>query len=137
MDVKITDNSDKVLSALKEKIEAALEAIGNQAVSHAKQEITQAGRVDTGALRNSISHQVAMGEESVYFGTNQSYAIYHEMGTGIYAEGGGGRQTPWFYVDAKGEGHWTRGVKPVHFLKNAAANHLEEYSSIAETIFKN
>lgn len=136
MDVKITDNSGKVLEELKKKIEAALEAIGNQAVSHAKQEITQAGRVDTGALRNSISHQVEMGEETVYIGTNQSYAIYHEMGTGIYAEGGGGRQSPWFYVDAHGDGHWTRGVKPVHFLKNAATNHLEEYSSIAESIFQ-
>lgn len=137
MDVTIKDNSDKVLEAFRQQLEAALEAIGNQAVSHAKQSITEAGRVDTGALRNSISHQVEMGEDSVYIGTNQSYAQYHEFGTGIYADGGGGRQTPWFYVDAHGDGHWTRGVKPVHFLKNAVADHQEEYGSIAESILKN
>ena len=68
------DNSAEVIRELDSRIEAALEACGNQAVSHAKQNITQAGRVDTGAMRNSISHQVDAGDKSVYIGTNIEYA---------------------------------------------------------------
>lgn len=128
------DNSAEVLRELDSKIEAALEACGNQAVSHAKQNITRAGRVDTGALRNSISHQV--DGDTCYVGTNNEYAIYHELGTGIYAEGGKGRKTPWFYVDAKGKGHFTRGVKPIHFLKNAVADNVKEYKNIFEQYLK-
>ena len=94
IEIKLDDHSDKVMQALKNYSEAALEAVGNQAVSYAKQNITEAGRVDTGALRNSVSHQVVKGENAVYIGTNQSYAIYNELGTGIYAEGGKGRKSP-------------------------------------------
>lgn len=129
---KYVDHSDQVLRSFNTNVEAALEAIGNQAVSHAKQTITSESRVDTGALRNSVSHQVNQSEKAVYIGTNQSYAIYNEYGTGIYAEGGGGRKTPWFYVDAHGEGHWTHGMKAIHFIKNACANHVEEYKAILQ-----
>lgn len=135
-DVTITDNSGEVLDAMTEAIEVSLEAIGQQAVSHAKQNITEAGRVDTGALRNSVSHEVSMNESAVYVGTNQDYAAYHELGTGIYLEGGGGRQSPWAYQDAKGEWHRTRGIRPIHFLKNAAANHTDEFIAIAEQMMK-
>ena len=131
---KFIDHSDEVNRQLDSAIEAALEAIWNQAVSHAKNNITEAGRVDTGALRNSISHHVEESEKAVYVGTNVEYAIYNEFGTGIYAEGGRGRKTPWSYVDAKGQGHYTHGMRPIHFLKRAAQDHAKEYISIAESI---
>ena len=130
------DNSAEVLRELDSKIEAALEACGNQAVSHAKQNITQAGRVDTGAMRNSISHQVDAGDKSVYIGTNIEYAIYHELGTGIYLEGGGGRQTPWAYQDASGAWHRTRGMKPIHMIKNGVSGSVNDFKSIANDILK-
>lgn len=135
-DVKFTDNSDEAISEMNEAIEAALEAIGQQAVSHAKSNITEAGRVDTGALRNSISHLVDMSEETVYVGTNQEYAVFNELGTGIYLDGGGGRQTPWSYQDANGNWHRTSGMPPIHFLKNAVQGHEAEYQRIAEQVIK-
>ena len=134
--ITIEDHSDEVLKALEENKEAILEAWGQQAVSHAKSNITAAGRVDTGALRNSISHQVELDEGAVYVGTNQDYAIYNEYGTGIYLEGGGGRQDPWSYQDSKGNWHRTRGMKAIHFLKNAITEHFNEYKSIAESLLK-
>ena len=124
----VSDNTAELLSALETQVEAALEACGNQAVSHAKKNITEASRVDTGAMRNSISHEV--DGSTCYVGTNIEYAIYHEYGTGIYADGGNGRKTPWFYVDEKGVGHWTRGIKPIHFLKNAISDNISEYKEI-------
>lgn len=137
MPVEINDFTDDVLAALNRQTEAALEAVGQQAVTHAKQNLKAAGRNDTGTLQNSITHKVQMSEKAVYVGTNVHYAIYNEMGTGIYTDGGGGRQTPWRYQDAKGNWHTTRGIKPTHFLKNAAQDHKEEYRAIIESQLKN
>lgn len=130
------DNSAEVLRALENQMKAALTAVGNQAVSHAKQNINAARRVKTGAMMNSVSHLLAYDENAVFVGTNSKYAIYHEIGTGIYLEGGGGRRTPWRYVDEKGVGHWTRGIKPIHFLKKAIQDHIDEYRAIIEQKLK-
>lgn len=134
--VEFKDNSQAAISAMSEAVAAALEAIGQQAVSHAKENITEAGRVDTGALRNSVSHVVATAENAVYVGTNQEYAAFNEYGTGVYLEGGGGRQTPWAYQDAKGNWHRTSGMRPIHFLRNAVQDHTDEYQQISEQVIK-
>ena len=130
------DNSAEVLRELDSKIEAILEALGIQGVGAVVDIITSESRVDTGAMRNSISHQVDAGDKSVYIGTNIEYAIYHELGTGIYLEGGGGRQTPWAYKDANGEWHRTRGMKPIHMIKNGVSGSVNDFKSIANDILK-
>ena len=130
------DNSAEVLRELDSKIEAILEAWGIQGVGAVVDIITSESRVDTGAMRNSISHQVDAGDKSVYIGTNIEYAIYHELGTGIYLEGGGGRQTPWAYQDANGEWHRTRGMKPIHMIKNGVSQSVNDFKSIANDILK-
>lgn len=149
-DIKITDNSGEVMRAFKNQLQIALEAVGTQAESHAKQVISDSlvygktdltkygekdnSRVDTGRLRNSVAHTVV--KEDVYIGTNLEYAPYHELGTGIYASQPGGRQSPWVYYDRKGKAHRTRGLYPIHFLKKAASEHTEEYKKIIEKIMK-
>ena len=130
------DNSAEVLRELDSKIEAILEAWGIQGVGAVVDIITSESRVDTGAMRNSISHQVDAGDKSVYIGTNIEYAIYHELGTGIYLEGGGGRQTPWAYQDASGAWHRTRGMKPIHMIKNGVSGSVNDFKSIANDILK-
>ena len=72
MEVVITDNSGEFLKALPEQLEQALTAIGLTAESYAKQECP----VDTGRLRNSITHAVDMGERAVIIGTNTAYAAF-------------------------------------------------------------
>ena len=131
-DFRFIDNSAEAIREKNAAVEAALEAMGFQAETHAKQNITSAGRVDTSAMRNSVNHSVAADEEVVYVGTNIEYAIYHEYGTGIHAEGGRGRQTPWTYKDKKGQWHRTKGMKAIHFLRNAVQDHIDEYKRIAE-----
>ena len=128
-DLKITaNNSDEIMRKVHERMTAALEAIGNQAVSYAKSNITAAGRVDTGAMRNSISHIVQ--NDVCHVGTNVEYAIYNEYGTGIYAADGNGRKKPWAYEGADGAVHWTRGMRPIHFLKNAVQNNKDTLIAI-------
>ena len=63
MGVKITfdnDNTEKVKQELQERVLVALDAVGMQASSLAKVELQKSPtRIDTGLLRNSITHAVA------------------------------------------------------------------------------
>ena len=70
MKVDYKDNSQQILSALENGIKNGLEAIGLTAETYAK----KATPVDTGRLRNSISHET--DEEAVYIGTNVEYAAF-------------------------------------------------------------
>lgn len=79
--------------------------------------------VDTGQLRNSITHIVT--DNVGYIGTNVKYAPYVEFGTGIWAKDGNGRQTPWSYQDAKGNWHTTAGQHPNPFLEKALMDNKE------------
>ena len=135
-EIRVVDHSGEVLKELDAKIERILEAWGQQGVSYVKQVITAESRVDTGAMRNSFSHQVDAGENAVYVGTNNEYALYHEYGTGIYADNGKGRQTPWVYQDAHGEWHRTSGMKPIHMIKNGIGIHVNDFKKIAEDELK-
>ena len=72
MEVVIKDNSGEFLKALPEQIEQALAAIGLTAESYAKADCP----VDTGRLRNSITHAVETEENAVYIGSNVEYAAF-------------------------------------------------------------
>ena len=133
VDFKFTDNKADIEAALKEKIYAWLEAIGEDAASTS----AKFAPVDTGTLKNSISSAVDEQNQQVFIGTNVEYAIYHEFGTGKYASGGGGRSTPWAYQDEKtGEWRWTAGVPARHFLQFGCTAHKDQYKQMLEQALK-
>ena len=99
------DNTDEVISALKKAKNRGLEAIGLTAEGYAKKETP----VDTGRLRNSISHET--DDDAAYIGTNVEYAPYVELGA--------------------------RGRPGVHMLKRAATEHTDEYKRLMEDSMKN
>lgn len=74
-DVYITDNSPEFRREMSSRISAALEKCGLVAEGYAKRLCP----VDTGNLRNSITHTQSGNTE--YIGTNVEYAPYVEMGT--------------------------------------------------------
>ena len=147
MQIRYFDNSattpikEEVLKAMEAAIRRGNEAIGLAAEGHAKRKITQAGAVDTGRLRNSITYALA-GEEThvksykankggkdretytydgtaegkkgsgVYIGTNVEYAPGIELGT-----------------------HRKAGA--VHFLQDAATGHTDQYKKLMEDSMKN
>lgn len=133
MSVEIQDHSAEVSAEIKAALLRGLEKCGLVAEGYAKRLCP----VDTGNLRNSITHMIDEQEPAAIIGTNNEYAVYVELGTGIYAEGGGGRPTPWVYQDAKGNWHYTRGNKAQPFLKPAAADHVGQYRDILESELKN
>ena len=102
------DHTDEVLAALDRARQRALEMIGLQAEGYA----IMKAPVDTGRLKNSISH-VVFDKDAVAIGTNVEYAVYQEFGTS--------RMKRW-----KGP-----------YLKPAVMEHLDEYKAIAESALKN
>lgn len=100
--VKVTSHVNEVISAKNEAIARALEAIGIQAEG----DVAELAPVDTGRLRDSITHEVDESEEAVYVGTNVEYAAYQEYGTSK--------------------------MKPHPFLKPGIMNNLETYKSIVK-----
>jgi len=104
--VSVTNNNtDQILEELDSKKQICLELLGLKAEGYAKGYCP----VDTGRLRNSISHTT--DEDSAYIGTNVEYAVYVELGT-------------------------VRHPQPAHFLKRAVENHASEYKTTVESILK-
>jgi HK97 gp10 family phage protein len=128
MKVILDDHSAEVLSALDAAIARGLEKCGLVGEGYAKKLCP----VDTGNLRNSITHTVTnSGERAAYVGTDSEYAIYVEMGTGKYVTGG--RPTPWVYKDAQGNWHMTHGQRAQPYIKPAVADHAQQYQKIIKS----
>lgn len=121
--MKITELAEDILpKKLQDALEEACLIVENDAKTRCP--------ADTGQLRSSIQHRVIGNEGEVF--TNVSYAMYVEFGTGIYAEAGNGRQTPWSYQDAKGNWHTTRGMTAQPFLRPALDSNRAEIGQCFE-----
>lgn len=131
MNIEITDNSEIFKKEMQAAALRALEKCGLVGEGYAKKRCP----VDTGNLRNSITHTVNESELAAYIGTNSEYGAYVELGTGKYYPGG--RQTPWVYQDAKGQWHLTHGQRAQPYLKPAVADHVQTYRNIIKDELKN
>lgn len=132
--ITFTDNSEEVLSALTSQVSQALEAMGSQAEKYAKGLCP----VDTGRLRNSITHTIsgAGGMSRVY--TNNAGEKY---GQTIGSAKGDTSQTVWIGTNTEYAAYVELGVpskgrKAKPYLKPAVENHASEYKKIAESILK-
>ena len=125
--IKITNNANLTLEELQSACLRALERMGQQAEGYAIDLVP----VDTSTLQQSLTHKVVPNELTVYVGSDQDYAPYVELGTGIYYTPGG-RDTPWVYQDANGNWHYTHGQRAQPYLKPAIADHVKTYKNITE-----
>lgn len=101
----VQNNKDEVLRLVEQATDAALWSIGAEMEANAKEYET---RVDTGRLRNSISH--AETNDTVYVGTNVEYAPVHELGS--------------------------RKISALHFLQRSVSDHVDRYKAILEAALK-
>ena len=102
MAVKFVSYRPEIVDGVQGATNRALEIIGGKAESYAKALCP----VDTGRLRNSITH-VQMDEETEVIGTNVEYAPHVELGT------------------------YKQRAQP--YLRPAAENHGEEYRQVIES----
>lgn len=72
-------------------------------------QVIDLSRADTGQTRNSFDYIVDEGALECTIGSPMENAVWEEFGTGIFAEKGNGRKTPWTYKDSKGKWHRTNG----------------------------
>lgn len=100
----VADNTLQWDGEFTKELGVALEKIGLMAEGYAKAMCP----VDTGRLRDSITHMVDGGEKAVYIGTNVEYGPFVELGT--YRNPGG---------------------HP--FLRPAVNDHMEQYRSILKS----
>lgn len=116
-DIEFTDNTKKVKGALYDVSDEAIEA----ALLILEAQIKANAPVDTGGLRDSISHQAHRKDNAVWgeVGSPLMYAIYVEYGTGEFAENGAGRKGGWAYKDPSGEWFFTWGQSPQKFMRRA------------------
>jgi HK97 gp10 family phage protein len=118
-------NLDRLLSKFDNLSNADLTTPLTNACLLVENEAKRKCPVDTGQLRQSITHKIE-GNVGVV-GTNVEYAPYVEYGTGKYAVAGNGRQTPWAYQDTEtGEWIWTEGAKAQPFLEPALLENEKE-----------
>ncbi len=106
MSVTFISHCPDALKGMDKAKAQALEIIGGKAEGYAKKLCP----VDTGNLRNSITH-ARMDENTEVIGTNVEYAPYVELGT------------------------VRMSARP--YLRPAAENHGPEYKAIAESCMKN
>lgn len=126
--VEFEDFTIKVINAMDDKINAALEEVAGELESAVKRNT----RVDTGQTKNSWQHRVDTAEHIAYVGSGLENAIWEEFGTGEHSLSGG-RKGGWKYKDAKGNWHFTYGKKPSRAFwkaytskKNKIINHLQK-----------
>lgn len=82
MEIKIDDHSWEYIKLVDTALVTALESIGIHIEGEAKEELENTPRrIDTGNLRNSITHEVHQSEKCVVIGTNVNYAHYVHEGT--------------------------------------------------------
>ena len=130
---KIGDNNtSKVLQIERDTLRKVLTAWGIMAQGYA----TEYCPKDTGNLSQSIDYGLIEDNMEMQVGTNVEYAPYVELGTGIYAEEGNGRKTPWVYKDTEGKWHRTSGMKAQPYLRPALEKHLSEYEDILRDFMK-
>lgn len=106
MSVTFTSHAKEILSKEQAARNKALELIGGKAESYAKKLCP----VDTGRLRNSITHQ-QYDDNTEVIGTNVEYAPYVELGT--------------------------HKQKAQPYLRPAAENHSAEYKEIIKAVMAN
>lgn len=104
------DNTAVIKSAINTNLARALEACGLHAESLAKKSCP----VDTGRLRNSITHSLNKGDKSVSIGTNVEYAIYVE--------------------EDETKAH--KGSTGAHFLRNSVQGKESTYRAIIKQYFE-
>jgi hypothetical protein len=99
------DNTEQAIEAIGEALGRGLEEIGLVAEGYAKKLCP----VDTGRLRNSITHIIDPEEKAAYIGTNVEYAERVEMDEKMKHTNG-----------------------QAHFLRDAASDHGAKYREILE-----
>ena len=122
MSVIFKSYSKDVKNEIDQAIAKALETVGGMAESDVKKKLTQNKSVQTGNLRNSITHR-RVNETTEAVGTNVEYAPYVEYGH---------HQQPGRYVPALKKRLKVSWVAPKPYMRPAIEGNMKKYRAVIE-----
>ena len=119
VEINVTDNSKQLASAINNRIPIILEACGLEAEKHGK----KAARVDTGRYRASITHTVSGTGGQLHQYRDDGGKQFTETVVGVPAE----EQAVYIGTNVD----YALYLEQLdHTIKNAVADHLQEYKKI-------
>lgn len=152
IDFTFNDHSDEIVAAIEERVNLALNLMGEVVEGYAKEDCP----VDTGLLRNSITH--TLGGASVSFSYHASYGSNRNkagkrytaraknagsVGFGTMSGVTGTDDDNACYVGSNVEyapyvefGDYRHTTGKNHFLRDAAQGHVEELKDVAQKTLK-
>ena len=144
MKVSFEIKSDNTKQAIEEKDKFVLQILekwGMTAESYAKSNLTAAGRVDTGLLRNSITYALSGEKPNIetYRGDNASKyggeGIPSGRYDGVAPEAKKGEASVYIGTNVEYGAYVELGtdtMSPTHFLKRAISDHFDQYRDMAK-----
>lgn len=131
---------DKTIEKIEEGIEEGMRQVGSEIVQMQHDIIdTNVGGdgsyVRTGLLKSGVTImplEWSPSGVSMTITNTTSYSVYNELGTGIYAENGQGRQGGWFYSVGDGTYRFTLGLPPKYFVRDSFEFYKEKAPSIIQ-----
>ncbi len=145
--MKITIDTSSLIKGLERDLEKIQEGI-EEGVRQVASEIAQmqhdiidtnvgggGSYVRTGLLKSGVTIMPLewnAGLASITVTNTTSYALYNELGTGIYADNGQGRQGGWYYPVGDGTYRFTLGLPPKYFVRDS----FEHYKAKAPSVIQ-
>ena len=130
--ITFNSNLEECLKLSEAAAARALNAIGMMAETYAKRSCP----VDTGRLRNSITYATPKKYGSYNYKDNDGHGYTDKAGqpqtNAVYI----GTNVEYAMAQEYGDGFKHNAGQSAHFLKNAAANHIDEYNKIIEDCMK-
>lgn len=131
---------EKDLEKIQEGIEDGMRQVGSE-IAQMQHDIIDrnvggdGSYVRTGLLKSGVTImplEWSSGLASMTITNTTSYAIYNELGTGIYAENGQGRQGGWYYPVGDGTYRFTLGMPPKRFVQDSFEFYKDKAPSIIQ-----
>ncbi len=131
---------EKDLQKIKEGIEEGMGQVSSE-IAQKQHDIIDAkiggdgSYIRTGKLKSSVTImplEWSAGLASMTITNLAGYAIYNELGTGIYADNGQGRQDGWFYPVGDGTYRFTVGLPPKYFVRDSFEFYKDKAPSIIQ-----
>ncbi len=104
-------------------LKAAVHAGALLVQNAAKQRVPKRTRTLSRSITTNVEREGAAYVARI--GPSAPYGKYIEFGTGVYAEGGGGRRTPWVFRGSNGRFYTTEGMRPQPYMRPAMDENRE------------
>ncbi|WVR22099.1 MAG: tail completion or Neck1 protein [Malazfec virus 1] len=123
----LTKSLEKAIEDIQQGVEEGMRQVASE-MAQMQHDIIDANvggnrsYVRTGLLKSGVTImplEWSPSGVSMTITNTTSYAIYNELGTGIYAENGQGRQGGWYYPTGDGSYRFTLGLPPKYFVRDS------------------